>query len=164
VSNKWFADDERSLSSTLVMISLVVGKLMESFFVKTFLEEQATFEQGFQAVICIQTGSMIVFSILAVLFIPSEPAFPPSRLALVKEEPLGSLGNICGQVWANKNLIWIIVVDCLTGSLQYPATQLKSQLFVPLGISVKTLVMATVIICILAVSFGIILSMYVDRS
>ena len=96
ISNKWFADNERSTSTTLMMASLPIGNLLNHYLASVLFKDGANFEEGFNLTIYIQSVSLIVFSILAVIFIPSEPATPPSKLALVDEEPIGSVSNTCG--------------------------------------------------------------------
>jgi hypothetical protein len=93
------------------------------------------FEAGFSSLMLLQTVCLVVFSFFAVYFISSTPKHPPRKVSLEPETPLEDLGNVGRQVWDNKNMLLIILTDCLAGACTFPFTNLLGLIFAPFGLT-----------------------------
>jgi sugar phosphate permease len=80
VSNKWFGENERVLSTTIMSTGMSLGHLSASLFTLVLLDGK-DFETGFKTLMIIKTSSLILVSIFAVAFIDNEPEKPPSLLS-----------------------------------------------------------------------------------
>lgn len=95
ISNKWFADSERTVSSSTMMTGTVFGALLASVFALIFLRgEGEEFKEGFRALFILVNSMGIVLAILAIVFLESAPASPPSKVALAPEQPLPSVCSV----------------------------------------------------------------------
>jgi Na+/melibiose symporter-like transporter len=118
VSNKWFAEDERNLSSTLMMNGANLATILCSVFTITLLDQE-NFEQGFNSLMNTQTISLITCSLLSLIIIKNQPNKPPSKVSMQEEAPLESISNIFDQIFANKNMCLIILATVLNSNFCY---------------------------------------------
>ena len=127
IANKWFADSERTISSSLMMSGAVYGSMIAAAFAMLFLRgEGEEFKEGFCAISLVVNLLGIVLATLAILFIESAPSAPPSGVGNSPETPLPSVGSVFVQLWQNKNLLLLTVVFALSASTAYVYSQLGS--------------------------------------
>jgi hypothetical protein len=93
VSNKWFAENERNLSTTIIVNGESGSLILCGLFTITLLTQE-DFEKGFNTLMNAQTIILITCAVLSVFLIPNKPERPPSKVALQEETPLESFSSI----------------------------------------------------------------------
>ena len=125
IANKWFADSERTISSSLMLLGSNFAPIIAAVLAMQFLREEGEeFKKGLCAISLVVNVQGIVLATLAILFIESAPSAPPSRIAHQAETPLPSAGSVFTQLWQNKNLLLLTAVCALSASTAYINAQL----------------------------------------
>ena len=160
VANKWFGDSERNFAMTVCMMACSVGHILAYTFIFCLFAEKNTGE-GFYASIKIQTIMLCTVAVLGTLFIESQPAVAPSRVALQEETKMESLGDTLRQIWRNKNLVLVTVSNSLIMSGLYVYGTLSGMMFEVIGFDLSFITQVMIVnaaaTCLFSLAMGLML-------